>query len=213
MVSDNCTTLRERVLSMMTSYFDIDFASQMKLTKFPSIHCFGLTLGENRSNNRLATRFLIKVLIWYKKNTNLVGLNVSLWRSGKLFVRQLSFEIENRHHQQMSNFYVYLFMPSVVPLTITEWDEEQLDLTKTKLLTWDFKNTVFYWNSLSGSPSNLVNPERYGNSILIIKGCRKIGTRRQKLVFSQCWTHNPWVLSPTVHLLSYSNILSWTNVV
>ena len=40
MVSIHCTTLSEHVISMRTSYFDIDFASQMKLTKFPLIHCF-----------------------------------------------------------------------------------------------------------------------------------------------------------------------------
>ena len=42
MVSGHCTTLCEHVISMRTSYFDIDFASQMKLTKFPLNHCFGL---------------------------------------------------------------------------------------------------------------------------------------------------------------------------
>ena len=40
MVSGHCTTLCAHVVSMRTSYFDIDFASQMKLTKFPLIHCF-----------------------------------------------------------------------------------------------------------------------------------------------------------------------------
>ena len=40
MVSGHCTTLCEHVISMRTSYFDIDFASQMKFTKFPLIHCF-----------------------------------------------------------------------------------------------------------------------------------------------------------------------------
>ena len=34
----HCTILREHVLSMRTSYFDTDFALQMKLTKFPLIH-------------------------------------------------------------------------------------------------------------------------------------------------------------------------------
>ena len=40
MVSGHCTALHEHVISMKTSYFDIDFASQMKLTKL--IHCFGI---------------------------------------------------------------------------------------------------------------------------------------------------------------------------
>ena len=40
MVSGHCTTLCEHVISMRASYFDINFASQMKLTKFPLIHCF-----------------------------------------------------------------------------------------------------------------------------------------------------------------------------
>ena len=40
MVSGPCTTLSEHVISMRTSYFEIDFNSQMKFTKFPLIHCF-----------------------------------------------------------------------------------------------------------------------------------------------------------------------------
>ena len=40
MISSHCTTLFEHVLSMRTSYFEMDFASQMKLTKFTLIHCF-----------------------------------------------------------------------------------------------------------------------------------------------------------------------------
>ena len=40
MVSGHCTTLREYVLSMRTSFFDIACASPTKLTKFSSIHCF-----------------------------------------------------------------------------------------------------------------------------------------------------------------------------
>ena len=32
--------LCEHIISMRTSYFDIDFVSQMQLTKFPWIHCF-----------------------------------------------------------------------------------------------------------------------------------------------------------------------------
>ena len=39
MVPGHCTTLSEHVISMKTSYFNIDFALQMKLTKFPLIHC------------------------------------------------------------------------------------------------------------------------------------------------------------------------------
>ena len=33
---------------MRTSYFDIDFTSQMKLTKFPLIHCFEYMLYHPR---------------------------------------------------------------------------------------------------------------------------------------------------------------------
>ena len=40
MVSGHCTTLREHVVSMRKSYFDIDFSSQMKSIKFPLIHWF-----------------------------------------------------------------------------------------------------------------------------------------------------------------------------
>ena len=40
-VSGHCTTLSEHVISIRTSYFDIDFASYIKLTKFPPlIHWF-----------------------------------------------------------------------------------------------------------------------------------------------------------------------------
>ena len=44
MVSGHCTTLCEHVISMRTSYFDIDFASQVDLNKLPLIHCFEIYL-------------------------------------------------------------------------------------------------------------------------------------------------------------------------
>ena len=40
MVSTHCTTLIGHVTTIRTCCFDADFASQMKLTKFPLIHCF-----------------------------------------------------------------------------------------------------------------------------------------------------------------------------
>ena len=43
MVSGHCTTLLGYVIAMRTSYFDIDFVSQIKLTKFPLIHCSDLS--------------------------------------------------------------------------------------------------------------------------------------------------------------------------
>ena len=54
MVSGHCITLTDHVISMRTSYFHIDFASQMKLTKFPLIHCFVFSITSSattRANN------------------------------------------------------------------------------------------------------------------------------------------------------------------
>ena len=51
MVLDHCITLLEHVISVRTSYFDIDFASQVKLTKLPLIHCF--VMSSNSSLKRI----------------------------------------------------------------------------------------------------------------------------------------------------------------
>ena len=40
--SGDCITLLDRVITVRTCCFDIDFVSQIKLNKLPLIHCFGL---------------------------------------------------------------------------------------------------------------------------------------------------------------------------
>ena len=54
MVSDHCTTSLEHVIKMSASNFDTDYASQLKLTTIPLIHCLEFTI-----NNR------IRILLGY----------------------------------------------------------------------------------------------------------------------------------------------------
>ena len=44
MVSGDCTVLFEHVVAVRTSCLDTDFASQIKFTKLPLIHCFECTV-------------------------------------------------------------------------------------------------------------------------------------------------------------------------
>ena len=66
MVSGHCTTLREHVISMRTSYFEIDFASQTKLTKFFLIHCFDV-IDEQQVTQR--AMILTLFLYWFSFHT------------------------------------------------------------------------------------------------------------------------------------------------
>ena len=50
-VSVHCITLLDHVIKMRASCFDTDFASQMKLTKLPLIHCFDL--GYNKTKQEV----------------------------------------------------------------------------------------------------------------------------------------------------------------